>query len=347
MRKTKPVKREHTISEFYLKGFSEDGKAWVIDFHLDKEPYRTSLDNILCVSDFYNIATKDNPKDDTVEQKFSEVETDAKFVLDKIKNDMVLPQKQDKERLAVFLASLYVRSPLLRQVQLEMWESLIKGFMQRHVSFNNIYQGYASKVENPIDEAMAKKLFDECDIEGCIPREGYIKMMLELWPVIFAVFNYMTWSIYLADPSKPARFITGDFPFVIENKENREFEYPQFLFANKYIKLYFPLSSLACLTMEYNVNPEFHAIESSRFIPIINSQIAVHSQRYVVSKTSDIYWYKEGQIYNSIELLHKEFYPHKLNKSVSEVTNLQGYFEKAKPRPVWNKLKGDKPKDIS
>lgn len=343
MSKTTRTKRQHIIPRFYLKNFSEKEKAWVIDFHLNKKPYKTTLDNILCMSDFYTITTKDNPQDDIVEQKFSQVEGDAKPVLDKIINNMELPQKQDKEKLAVFLASLYVRTPLLRQMQLEMYESLIKCFMERHISSKDIYQEYVSKVENPIDEATAKRLWDERDIEGCISREGYIRMMLELWPTITAVFSHMTWSTHLADPLKPERFITGDFPFIIENKENRKFEFPQYLFANKYIKLYLPLSSLTCLTMEYDSKQAFNAVISPTFIPIINSQIAVHSQRYVVSKTKNISWYKAGHVYNSADLLHKEFHPNKLNQPISEITNMQGRFEKAKPRPLWNKLKGDKP----
>ena len=139
MNKNKRTKRQHIIPRFYLENFSDKDKAWVIDFHLDKKPYRTTLDNILCISDFYTITTKDNPQDDIVEQKFSQVEGDAKLVLDEIINNMKLPQKQDKEKLAVFLASLYVRTPLLRQMQLEMYESFVKAIMQRHIFFKNKY----------------------------------------------------------------------------------------------------------------------------------------------------------------------------------------------------------------
>ena len=98
---------------FYLEHFSENGKAWVIDFHSDKMPYLTSIENILCVSDFYTVATKNNPKDTGIEQAFSRVEAEAKPVIDNIRNNMVLPQGQDKEKLAVFLASLLVRSPTI------------------------------------------------------------------------------------------------------------------------------------------------------------------------------------------------------------------------------------------
>ncbi len=167
--------------------------------------------------------------------------------------------------------------------------------------------------------------------------------MLHSWLTQTAIFNYMTWSIYWADSLKPERFITGDFPFVIENKENRKFEFPQYLFGNKYIRVFFPLSPLICLAMEYNGAQEIYPVTPAAFIPIINSQIAVYSQRYVVSKTKNIHWYKDGHIYDSIELLHREFYPDKLNETWTEVTNSRGQFEKATPRPSWNKLRGDKP----
>jgi len=247
MSKRKPTKREHIIPKFYLKGFSEDEKAWVVDFHLEKEPYRTTLNNILCISDFYNINTEDNIKDDTIEQIFSQVESDAKPIIDDIRNKMLLPQKQYKEKLATFLSSLYVRSPLQRQAQLETTESMIKRLFETNFLYKN-----TSKAGSFPDMDTARKFLSDSNIEACLPKETYIKMMLQLWSTINNVFNLMDWNIYIADPSKPQRFITGDFPFVIENKVNHKFERPEFLFANKYIKLYFPVSSLICLTLEYN-----------------------------------------------------------------------------------------------
>ena len=183
-------------------------------------------------------------------------------------------------------------------------------------------------------------------VEGFIAKEGYVKMMLESWPKITEIFNYMTWSIFWADPLKPERFITGDFPFVIENKENSKFEFPQYLLANKYVRVFFPLSPFVCLAMEYNGEQEIYPASLPTFIPIMNSQIAAHSQRYAVSKNKNINWYKSGHICESIELLHKEFYPDKLSETWTRVSNSQGYFEYVTPRTSWNKLKGDKPKDI-
>jgi hypothetical protein len=231
-------------------------------------------------------------------------------------------------------------------MKLELHESITKNLLQNRTFSKRIYQRYAKQTENPLDEATCKKILEESIVEWFIPKEEYVRTMIESWPTITAMFNNMTWSIYWADPLKPERFITGDFPFVIENKENGKFEFPQYLFGDKYIRVFFPLSSLTCLTMEYNCTQEIRPVIPLAFIPITNSQIAVHSQRYVVSKTKNIYWYKGGHIYDSIELLHKEFYPDKLNETWTKVTNSQGHFEKATPRTSWNKLKGDKPKDI-
>jgi hypothetical protein len=51
-----PPKRQHVIPECYLKRFTEQEEAWVIDTESDSKPYRTGLDNILCVKDFYTVS---------------------------------------------------------------------------------------------------------------------------------------------------------------------------------------------------------------------------------------------------------------------------------------------------
>jgi hypothetical protein len=69
--------RQHIIPKMYLKRFADKEQAWVVDFHSDSEPYKTTLGNILCLKDFYTVATKLENKDYSIEKKFAEIESDA------------------------------------------------------------------------------------------------------------------------------------------------------------------------------------------------------------------------------------------------------------------------------
>ncbi|MHC4739522.1 MAG: DUF4238 domain-containing protein [Planctomycetota bacterium] len=254
---------------------------------------------------------------------------------------MKLPKGEEKQKLAVLIASLYVRGPRRRQIVKETHDTFIKNFSRRDSIFKAAYEQYLSKVENPIDEQIAKEVSEKCEIQTGIPNELYIHDMLSLWCLLSELFIKLCWTLYWANPlGSEARFVTGDFPFAVENKQNGNFEYPELLFANRFIRIWFPLSSLVCLTMEYNTEETIQTISGSHFIPIINSQIARHAQRYIISKNKAIHWFKADVIYTSAKKYQEEFGPSKISQPIIEMVDPNGRFVPAKPAPNWNKLRG-------
>ena len=80
--------RQHIIPKMYLKRFADKEQAWVVDFHSDSEPYKTTLGNILCLKDFYTVGTKLENKDYSIEKKFAEIESDADHVWQDVSCDI-------------------------------------------------------------------------------------------------------------------------------------------------------------------------------------------------------------------------------------------------------------------
>ncbi len=339
----KPPKRQHVIPECYLKRFAEQNKAWVTDLESDSKPYKTGIDNILCVKDFYTIDSPKEEKSYAVEQWLSKGETKAEPFLSQLLDQMKIPEGNDKTDLSVFLATLYLRGPWYRRLQLELYESSIKWFSNVYFSndenFENLYNHYVSKHgPNAIDKQLAKKVQKEAKVEGNIATEGYVASMLSSLPMIAAIFNNMDVTVWWGNVSDNMRFVTGDFPFVFEDKSTGSFTWPTYGLMDKRVRIYFPVSSLVCITLEYSGVKGVFPITHPTFIPILNSQLGISTSRYIVSRTQDVCWFKQNKISFSINDFHREFRAAKKDQPLVKVND--GEIE-VTPRPAWGKLKGD------
>ncbi len=344
MPKPNPPKRQHVIPECYLKRFTEQGEAWVIDTESDSEPYRTGLDNMLCVKDFYTTDGLEKEKSYAVEQWLSKGETRAEPLLTCLLDQMKIPKDKDKMDFAVFLATLYLRGPCHRRLQLELFESSAKWFSDFHFSndknFEDLYNSYVAKHgPNAVDKEIARKTLKDLRPEAHIATEGYIASMLNSLPRIAAIFNNMDITVWWGNALDKMRLVTGDFPFLFEDKSNGIFTWPTYGLMDKRIRIYFPVSSLVCITLEYDGLETIFPMTRSSFIPILNSQLGISMSRYIVSRTQDVYWFKEKVISSSINDFHREFRAAKKDRPLVRVNG--GEIE-VTPRPSWGKLKGDR-----
>lgn len=346
--KKKRTKRQHIISRLYLKNFSVDEKVWVIDFHSDLEPYRTNIVNALCISNFYTISTKDNEKDDLFEKNFSRVETEVKPILDRLLKEKMIPEGRDKEKLVGYLACLFLIGPRFRQICLEFYESYHKLLQTLEFSkeavFDKFWQEHLrNNAETTLTKDLARKFLDESVVEGYINRESYIMAFLRELQIVEPLFGKMSIKVLWGNPSVRPRFITGDFPFVFQDKSNMKYGMPAYGgLLNKNARIYIPLSPLVCLMLEYERENAIYSITSREFIPEMNSQLALAVSRYVISGSEEIYWFKNNKIRTSADELHSEFYPRKLEEPII-IIDSPSYKKTTIARRSWNKLKGDKP----
>src|SRR4030067_1134734 len=101
-------KRHHYIPQFFLKGFSEDGKKlWVFDRE-KKEFRQESILRTAFQNKFYTYQVKG--KEENLEGVFSQVESLAKPILEKVTGGEEI-NNQEKADLAMFLAIMWVRVP--------------------------------------------------------------------------------------------------------------------------------------------------------------------------------------------------------------------------------------------
>jgi hypothetical protein len=346
--KHKRTKRQHLITRWYLEKFADKGKVWVVDFHSDCPPYKTNTINTMCVSDFYTVSTETNKQDDTLERTFSDIEAEVKPIVDRLLTQMAIPSGRDQEKLAGFLACLYLRGPRFRQMYLELYESYHKLRQTLQFSkdaiFERFFQDYLKKhPETTLTKEMSRELLDKTVVEGYMNRESYIMAFLRELPIVETLFGKMSLNLLWADPSKSPRFVTGDFPFVFQDTLNMKYGMPvNGGLLNKYARIFVPISSLACLMLDHRGRNEVYAISSKEFIPEINSQLALEVSRYIISSSKNIYWFKRNRIHCSGDELHDEFYPMKLEQPIMVMDS--EYCKQALPaRRSWNKLKGDKP----
>ncbi len=346
----KRAKRQHVITRWYLEKFANKGKVWVIDFHSDCPPYRTNTINAICISDFYTVSTKTNEQDDILERNFSYIEAKVKPIVDRLLTQMTIPSGKDKEKLAGFLACLYLRGPRFRQIYLELYESYHKLIQTLEFSdeavFDRFFQNHLKEhPETTLTKELARKVLDESVVEGYINRESYMKAFLRELRIVETLFGKMSIKLLWADPSNRPRFVTGDFPFVLQDTSNMKYGMPaNGGLLNKYARIYVPISPLVCLMLEHQGGNEIYRISSREFIPEINSQLALEVSRYIISTSKDIYWFKRNRIHCSADELHDEFYPMKLEQPIMIMDS--PYCKQAPiARRSWNKLKGDKPSE--
>lgn len=346
IQKQNPPKRQHVIPKCYLKRFADQDKAWVIDLDSDSLPYRTNLNNMLCVKDFYTTNGPQDEKSYDLEDWLCRGETQAEPVLSRLLDQMKIPQKDDKSNLAFFLATLYLRGPFFRRLQLELYESTLTWFRDFYYSedkhFDEVYNSYKSKHgPNALDREFARKVLNESKIKGYIATEGYIATMFHSLPRLTAIFNNMDITVWWGNPSEKMRFITGDFPFVFEDKSIEIFTWPTYGLMDKRVRIYIPISPLVCIILEYNGLETVLPITNTYFIPIVNSQLGISMSRYIVSRNQDLYWFKGRKTYSSINEFHNEF---KAAKKDQPLVRVNGGEIEVTPRPAWGKLKGYKQK---
>lgn len=343
----KRVKRQHVaLPKFCLRYFAVDEKVWVVDFHLDVAPYCTNIINALCISDFYTVATEENERDDRLEINFSRVEGEAKPILDRLLKEMVIPEGGDKEKLAGFLACLWLRGPRERQLQLEFYESTAKHVDRFYWSdparFDEFWRQFKAKnPDSTITKELARKRADERIVEGFLTPEAYVQRFLRALPTQERLFRNMSFSVLWADPLSMPRFITGDFPFVVEDKCSGECGIPtNGGLLNRNVIIYVPVTPLVCLVLEHGGQPGIYPVPSGNLIPILNFKLALAASRYVVSSSERICWFKKKRIHTSADELHRELYPRKLQEPL--IRDAASPDETVVARRSWNKLRGDK-----
>jgi hypothetical protein len=111
------IRRQHTVSKFYLRGFADD-EANVRRLQiLDRKSVTLSITNASVIKDFYTITLPDGSQSDVFERAFSEVEGGAAEALRSVLDGCWPLFGDAREYLATWIALQHLRGEEIRSSQ--------------------------------------------------------------------------------------------------------------------------------------------------------------------------------------------------------------------------------------
>lgn len=286
------AKRQHYIPQFYLKNFSQDRRHVNV---YDKSKgdkgeirYQTTM-KVAHENHFYTYRTKKGAKEN-LEDFFSQFESDAASVITKV-HDSRKMAPDEKEKLALFVAFIYTRTPAFKarteamhtaagekmsrmMIKMTPKDSLKKFFKEKEgKEFND------EEIEDLVDFATNPK---RSKIGFNYPNEYWIKIMLKLGADIAPAFYAMDWLFLFT--SQPYAYITSDNPFLLIPPENYDRFYGVGLLTPRARKI-IPLTSNMCLMMgDLSKNPVVKFVDTTKeFFRSINIYTLLGSERFCFS----------------------------------------------------------------
>lgn len=111
MNKEKLVRKQHVVSKFYLKGFTNSSNQLRRLVLPGDRSHLISVDRATVITDYYTLVSEDGQVSDYFERAFAEIEEPASRILKSVIRERLWPLSQDdKETLAEWIALQYLRS---------------------------------------------------------------------------------------------------------------------------------------------------------------------------------------------------------------------------------------------
>ncbi|MGA2915287.1 MAG: DUF4238 domain-containing protein [Sedimentisphaerales bacterium] len=294
----KGTRKQHILPRSYLERFAQEDKIWVLDFE-SKKQYQRNIKDAAIITDFYTVKTIEKDEDDIIEQKFlGDIESPAKDAIDHTIKARTFKDRPQWDYLANFTAQMYVRTPLFRQIILEIYEhsvnTMTKDILKDEATFNIAMQKIKDKIKPDaiLSYEKALEVQKHSDITVDIPRTYYIKLMMEYANKLVSVIGQMTPHLFFASRLTKADFVTGDVPIIATPRKS---DNTGTWLGNPNCDLYFPLSSKCCLVLNYDSLSTVIEIDKTR-IAFINHLMAYNCTRIVLSENQNFVWMQENRV---------------------------------------------------
>jgi hypothetical protein len=122
-----PPKLHHVVPRFFLRRFADDDLVSVVSRDGSVPSFTASVDVVLAEKYFYDTDVNGAPNAWWVESMLADLEGRAKPVLDKIDGGVFPPRGDDREILAMFVATALVRGHRFRALLPGVWRALQLG----------------------------------------------------------------------------------------------------------------------------------------------------------------------------------------------------------------------------
>jgi Protein of unknown function (DUF4238) len=292
MAKTSRPKRQHYVPKFYLEHFIDvDGNVWNYDI-ANNEVRNASPMNTAVETNFYSVLNEAGDYYDEVESWLSGVESKASELYPKVLRGESLVG-QEKADFAVFISSLFARSPALITAHAEMTGYLAQQITdstftirERFDASMDRYEASNGKVTTPqqrteiLDFAHDKSQYViQVDKKRGLSALGIADKLTE-------IFLGMTWCIF---ESPDQHLITSDNPVVRVNPIQDEHSiYGDGGFMNKRSNVSFPLSPSRILGLAWlPESPKGICRVDKQQGRLFNRQRAHFAERYLYASRRD------------------------------------------------------------
>ncbi|MGL4490746.1 MAG: DUF4238 domain-containing protein [Rhizobiaceae bacterium] len=238
-------KRQHFIPRFYLSYFCDaDGKIWTHDSRRG-EALANTPDNTAIMTDMYSPTLANGEHFDEIDKMLDKIEDAAAPLMLRLLSCDPLDVDQ-KATFAIFLASLFVRSPAhIRQRAALFGDIAAWGASHQLEHQRNTKKklGQDTRVEENLLRYMNKRDGLELNVDRQVGLAGF--RMLD---PISRIIERMTWSFEL---SKDENLVTSDNPvFWVPSHKMPKSPYG-FGLTNKFAVIPFPLSPWLMLRIDH------------------------------------------------------------------------------------------------
>lgn len=282
-------KRHHYVARSYLDRFAnERGQVTVYDRRQEREPYTTSTQNAAVISGFHDIVDGEGNKDLSAEGMLSELEGDAKRVLDTIDSGVwdyaALPQGE-RQILSLYMAIQFTRTPEHR------YQKRVLSDMHFRLTIDLTYQKYGTEgITNWLAELYGREP-TEGEVSSTVaiaetitdyqvhPNDNQmIVEMFEEAAQVVGMLEHRPWKLLR---TRRDRFLTSDRPVTPWRQRTRKTRNLGVGLANADV-IYFPIDPRQVIVAEngevasWSVRPVTQA-EANR----INERVAHWSTQYV------------------------------------------------------------------
>lgn len=285
----KGPKRQHFLPQFYLDGFTKDGKVAVFDREKNEVRVQQPL-NTGVIGHFYTMEDAEGRQRFELEQMLSEFEGKASPGIKKLAAKQY-PTDEERADLAIFVALAGFRTPDIVE-SLKLFNSgLIEDIAKRmFANVDHVKETMRGKPGSPTSE---EDLENEAREMVEFAQSGQYQVTTNhRWAVgmamkmAFAVAPLLTGRDWLVvhRPNDNTSFVTTDAPVVLSTVRPREPSFYGIGFGNADALVLFPLTRSSALVMSGDNGNLQHREVGSVAIRHMNLALADRCQRFVIGR---------------------------------------------------------------